>query len=346
MLGSLKVLFITNMWPDAVRPWHGPYVKRLADSLEAEGVDVTVDAIQGYSDRNEYAHAARRALALNRDCPYDVIHGHYGHAGVVGRLQFRAPLVITYWGSDLLGKATPTGEMTRKSLIEARVFRQLPRFAAATITQSAQMHERLPASCRERDTVLPAGIELERFRPRPQDEARRELGWPLGEKVVLFAGNPDLPVKNHPLAEAAHARLAARVDGTSLRVAWGNPPDMVPLFMSAADVLLLPSRTEGSPNVVKEAMAAELPVVATPVGDVRELLTGVAGCAVCEPDPDALAAGLEAALAHGRSPAAREAVTPLDIAAVAKRTIAIYEAARERGRRSASRSHSPQRDGD
>lgn len=344
---SLKVLFITNMWPDEVRPWHGPYVKRLADSLEAEGVTVGVEAIRGYADRGEYLAMARKVVALNRDCPYDVVHAHYGHSGVVARLQVRAPLVVTYWGSDLLAKATPAGGLTRKSRIEAAVFRQLPRVAAATITQSLQMQNRLPASVRARDTVLPAGIELERFRPVPQAEARRELGWPADERVVLFAGNPELAVKNYPLAEAAHARLPERFAGTKLRVAWGNPPDMVPLFMNAADVLLLPSRSEGSPNVVKEAMAAELPVVATPVGDVRELLTGVAGCAVCEPDPDALARGLAAALDHGRSPEARSAVTPLDIAAVARRTIEVYEAVlRERGRRTAPRNHSPQRDGD
>lgn len=341
---SLKVLFITNMWPDEVRPWHGPYVKRLADSLEAEGVSLSVAPIRGYAGRGAYPAMAGRVLALNRRCPYDVVHAHYGHSGLVARLQLRAPLVVTYWGSDLLGKATPDGDLTRKSRIEAAAFRQLARVAAATITQSAQMQSRLPSRTRARDHVLPAGIELDRFRPIPRAEARRALGWPLDERVVLFAGNPELAVKNYPLAEAAHRHLPERLGEVKLRVAWGNPPDMVPLFMNAADVLLLPSRSEGSPNVVKEAMAAELPIVATPVGDVRELLAGVPGCTVAPPDPAALAAGLAAALEHGRVPEARVAVAPLDSAAVARRTIEIYEGVVDRARRP-SRSHSPQRDG-
>jgi glycosyltransferase involved in cell wall biosynthesis len=322
---SLKVLFITNMWPDAVRPWHGPYVKRQADSLEAAGVGVDVLPIRGYASMAAYLAAAAKVAALNRRRAHDVVHAHYGHSGVVARLQFRAPLVVTYWGSDLLGKRTPSDSITLKSRLEAAVFRQLARVSAATITQSQQMQSRLPASCRERNRILPAGIELERFRPLPREEARRRLGWPPSERVVLFAGNPELAVKNYPLAEATHSRLAERLDDVRLRVAWGNPPDEMPLFMSAADVLLLPSRSEGSPNVVKEAMAAELPVVATPVGDVDELLRGVPGSHVRPPDPVALAEALSLALEHGRSPEAREAVAPLDIAAVARRTIEIYE---------------------
>ena len=187
------------------------------------------------------------------------------------------------------------------------------------------MELRLPEPCRGRNRILPAGIELGRFRPLPRDDARRRLGWPLSERVVLFAGNPELAVKNYALAEAADSRLAERLDDVRLRVAWGNPPDEMPLFMSAADVLLLPSRSEGSPNVVKEAMAAELPVVATPVGDVDELLRGVPGSHVRPADPAALAEALSLALEHGRSPQARRAVAPLDIAAVARRTIEIYE---------------------
>ncbi len=343
----LKVLFITNMWPDATRPWHGPYVKRQADSLEAEGASVDVLPIRGYAGWRHYAAGAARAAALNRRCPYDVVHAHYGHSAVVARLQFRAPLVVTYWGSDLLGKRTPSDSITLKSRLEAAAFRQLPRVAAATITQSRQMELRLPARCRARNHILPAGIDLGRFEPTPREQARRELGWPSSEPVVLFAGNPELAVKNYPLAAEAHRRLERRIGNVRLRVAWGNPPDEMPRFMNAADVLILPSRSEGSPNVVKEAMATELPVVATPVGDVEDLLAGVAGCHVSPPEPDALATALEAAIEHGPAPEARKAVAPLDVSAIARRTLGVYEGVVAEGRVRPDRppSHSRQRDG-
>ena len=95
--------------------------------------------------------------------------------------------------------------------------------------------------------------------------------------------------------------------------------------MSAADVLLLTSRSEGSPGAVKEAMACELPVVSVAVGDVPALLDGVDGCHVCAADAGALAAALELALAHGRSPAARAAVAGFDVGPTARRVISIYE---------------------
>ncbi|MDP2710653.1 MAG: glycosyltransferase [Solirubrobacteraceae bacterium] len=346
---SLNVLFVTNLWPDEARPWHGPFVRRQADSLVEAGVALDALVIRGWDDRSAYPKAARRIARLNRACRYDVVHAHYGHAAIVARLQLRAPLVVTYWGSDLLGKRAPSGAVAPHSRLEAATFRQLARITAATITQSLEMEQALPASAQRRNHVLPAGIELERFRPLDRDEARARLGWEADERVVLFAANPELPVKNHPLAVAAVERLRAHVPDARLEVAWGRPPDEMPLLMNAADALLLPSRSEGSPNVVKEALAAELPVVATRVGDVEQLLAGLPGCHACPSDADALAHGLRDALAHGRVPEGRLAMAPLDIGAVAQRTIAIYEdvirAARLRRRRRAGASHSPQRDG-
>jgi glycosyltransferase involved in cell wall biosynthesis len=110
-------------------------------------------------------------------------------------------------------------------------------------------------------------------------------------------------------------------------VAWGLQPDEIPLWMSAADALLLTSLSEGSPNVVKEAMAHELPVVSTLVGDVEERVRGVPACHAGPPEPDSLAAALVRAVSHGRVPEAREALAPLDRRVVAERVRSIYESA-------------------
>ena len=321
----MKVLFVTNLWPDDVRPWYGTFVITQARSLEALGVDVSVLSIPGYAGRGEYLRAARRVLRLNTGCRFDVVHGHYGHAALVARLQVRAPLVITYWGSDLRRDRRAPDHLSLKTQAEAEVFRQLARVSAATMTQSEQMHRALPRSTRRRDHVVPAGIDLDRFTPLDRDEARRRLGWSLDEKVVLFGADPDRPRKNYPLAEEV-VRRAARSDGeVRLRVAWGLPPEDVPTWLSAADALLFPSHYEGSANVIKEAMAVELPVVATPAGDAEERLDGVPGCYVGPWDAETLTQGLRRALDHGRSPAAREAVAPLGMTAVAERVLGVYE---------------------
>ena len=320
---ALKVLFVTNTWPDEVRPWRGSFVKVQARSLEELGVEVSVLPIYGYASRAAYLRASGDLIRLNAACPYDVVHAHYGHSAVVARLQVRAPLVVTYWGTDLNGDPT-ADSITPKSRVEAALFRQLARVSAATMTQSHRMTRFLPPSARQRNHVVPAGIDLERFRPVDRDAARRRLGWPLDEKVILFAGNTERSVKNYPLAQEVARRTAARLPNVSLRVAWGLTPEEVPLHMSAADALLLTSRSEGSPNVVKEAMATELPVVATPVGDVEERMLGVPGCYVRPADADALAEAVAAALGHGRTPEARAAMASLGSAEVAGRILDVY----------------------
>lgn len=328
----LRVLFVTNMWPDDVRPWRGTFVKRQAESLEAAGVSVDTVAIRSHLRRSAYLTSAPQVVKLNRDCPYDLVHAHYGYSALVGRLQLSAPLVITYWGTDLNAKPTHSGaSLTLKSRIEVAVFRQLARVAAASMTQSDEMELALPLSARRRNHVVPAGIDLERFRRLERDVARRRLGWDLEEKVILFAANPELATKNFPLAQEVHRRAAATVPGLRLRVAWGLEPEEMPTWMSAADALLFTSRLEGSPNVVKEAMASELPVVATPAGDVEKVIGETPGCAVRAPDPQLLSEAVVAALDHGRAPAARRAVAPLALPAVARRIVAIYESVLGRG---------------
>ncbi|HEY1538326.1 MAG TPA: glycosyltransferase family 4 protein [Solirubrobacteraceae bacterium] len=326
----LRVLFITNAWPHPGDPSHGTHAAREVAALEAEGVRMTVLPIHGHASRWAYGQAAARVASLNGRGGFDVVHGYLGHAGAIARLYGRAPLVVTYTGSDLLGDRRGDGPPTRKSAVEAATFQQLARFSAATITQSEQMEGMLPAGARARNHVVPTGIPLDRFRPMPRDEARRRLGWPPDEQVVLWAANPARGVKNHPLAVATHRALRATHPDVRLRVAWSDvedelPLDQLPLWMCASDVLLLTSRSEGSPNVVKEALATELPVVSTPVGDVAKLVRDVPGSHVRPPEPAALAAALADALAKGRSPKAREAVAGLDPADVARRVIGVYE---------------------
>jgi teichuronic acid biosynthesis glycosyltransferase TuaC len=320
----VRVLFVTNMWPDERRPWYGTFIRTQAESLQRLGVDLDVMAITGYEGRHAYLDAARAMPARARG-GFDLIHAHYGHSGAVARLQRSAPLVISYCGDDLLATPNEDGSTTLRSRIEAAVFRRLAHVAAATITKSAEMEARLPRSRRARNHVIPNGVNLDRFAPIPRAEARQRLEWPQDERIVLFAGDPAIPRKNYALAEAACAVAASAVPDLRLRVACGHPPSEMPVLMSAADALVLTSLTEGSPNVVKEAMAAALPVVSVPVGDVPERLAGVEGCVVAPPEPGALGAGLASVVRRDRAPAARAAVEPLSLENVGRRVLAVYD---------------------
>jgi glycosyltransferase involved in cell wall biosynthesis len=102
----------------------------------------------------------------------------------------------------------------------------------------------------------------------------------------------------------------------------------MPYLMNACDAMVFTSRQEGSPNVVKEALACNLPVVSVPVGDVPERLRGVEGCELCADDrPETIAAALERVLRRGGRCNGREAVTALSENLMAQRVIAIYRAA-------------------
>ncbi len=321
----MNVLFVTNMWPDERRPWYGTFIKTQAESLQRLGISVDVLPIRGYESRWAYLRAARELRRRVRDSGYDVVHAHYGHAGVVARLQGAAPLIISYCGDDLLGTPSRNGGLTFRSRLEAFAFRQLTRVAAASITKSAEMEEALPGSRRRANRVIPNGVDMERFAPLPRQEARLRLGWSPEEAVVLFAGDPEIPRKNYVLAKAACEVASRDLAHLRLRVASGFRYEEMPILMSAADALLLTSLWEGSPNVVKEAMAAELPVVAVPAGDVAERLRGVPGCYIRPYDADALAEGLQIALQHGRTRSARDAVSELSLESVAAQVLAVYE---------------------
>jgi glycosyltransferase involved in cell wall biosynthesis len=175
--------------------------------------------------------------------------------------------------------------------------------------------------------VIPNGVDLSMFTPTSAAEARRALGWSEARPNVLFVGNPELPRKNFKLAEAVCAELARRGRPVRLRIGWDIPPRQMPVWMSAADALLFPSLSEGSPNAIKEAMAVECPIVSAPVGDVPERLAGIAGTSVVERDPHAMADAVIRALEHGRATGARAAVEELSAERVGERVLAVYRAA-------------------
>jgi glycosyltransferase involved in cell wall biosynthesis len=144
---------------------------------------------------------------------------------------------------------------------------------------------------------------------------------------VLFAGGRNNPIKRHSLARAATS-IVENGRHVELLVVENEPPDKMPLYMNAADVLLLTSSREGSPNVVKEALACNLPVVAVDVGDVRERMESVEGCFVTADDqPKTIAAALQKVLECPKRVAGRDTIRHLDIRSTTRQIIDVYHQA-------------------
>ena len=321
----MRVLMITSTWPSPGRPCTTHFIKRQAEAVRAAGVDLTVFRFHGRRNPLRYAGAwfrLRRSLARTR---YDVVHAQFGQSGLLA-LPTRAPLVVTFRGSDLLGIVDDaTGRHTARGRALQWASGLVARRADVVLLVSEHMRTSLPPGVRYE--VMPSGVDLELFTPTPRNEARARLGLPLDRRLVLFAGRPTQARKRYGLAARA-VELLSRTLPAELLVAWGVPHEEVPLYMSAADALVFTSMQEGSPNVVKEALACDLPVVSVPVGDVAERLDGIEGCELCADDrAETIAAALERVLVRGGRIDARDRMRALDEQSITRRLLDVYAAA-------------------
>jgi glycosyltransferase involved in cell wall biosynthesis len=211
--------------------------------------------------------------------------------------------------------------------------RTTARRADAVILVSEHMSAFLPPNTPFH--VIPSGLDLDHFRPLPRLSARTQLGMSFEDRLVLFAGDPASPRKRYELAERAVALLDPALRAR-LVVAWGVPHSAMPSYMSACDALVFTSRQEGSPNVVKEALACDLPVVAVPVGDVATRVGHVDGCELCPDDqPRTIARALDRVLRRGTRCQGRAAVRELDERLTTARVIGIYRSLLRRPLRTA-----------
>jgi glycosyltransferase involved in cell wall biosynthesis len=323
---ALRVLTVTGAYPTEQIPHWGTFIKSQVDSLIAAGVQVEVIHPRPGPMPLRYAEAIARVIVKSLTGRFDVIHGHYGQWCLVARMQWTTPVVASFLGSDLLG--TPSDvDTTRKSALVIRISQWLARRVDAVIVKSEQMRELTPS---ENVFVIPNGVDFTLFHPLARAEARAALGWPADGYYILFANDPRIPVKDFPLAQAAVARLHAMGVPAKLITVNGQAHASMVQYFSASNALLLTSIHEGSPNVVKEAMACNVPVVATDVGDVAQVIGHTQGCHVCPHDPDALAKALQEALLFPTATTGRTDIAHLESSAVAQQIIEAYEYATRR----------------
>ncbi len=320
----MRVLVITAMYPTPDRPASGTFVKEQVDSLARAGIEVEVAVIDGAGSLGKYLRAGRVLRERLRRDKFDLIHAHYGLAGLPAGMQTACPVVLTFHGSDLLGEVGPGGHYTVGGRFKTLLSQIAGLRAARCIVVSRQLQARL---WRREAQIIPMGVDLELFQPRPRDEARQLLGLDPSRRYVLFLASPAVGVKRYDVARAAVDILAAADPAVELLAVTGVPHHRVPLYLNAGDVLVMTSNHEASPCAIKEALACNLPIVSVPVGDVPERLRGVSGCYLCERTPADVAAKLALALARGNRTDGREKVAVLDLEHIARETIAVYEQA-------------------
>lgn len=314
----LRVLAVTPLPSSRASMVH---VTRQVASLEAAGVACHTFKVASRTSPRIVLREWRRLRREIQAFRPQIVHAHYGTlTAFLAVLSTALPVVITYRGSDL------NPNRSRGWLREA-VGTLLSQFAALRAARIICVSNQLKGRLwwrRDRVSVIPTGVDIALFNPRDLQEARRELGWGENEQVVLFnAGDPickrlDLAMAAVQFAESLCGRIRfAVLDGNV-------PPDLIPAMMNAADCLLLTSDWEGSPNVIKEALACNLPIVSVDAGDVRERLEQVRPSAIVPRNSREIGKAIFDILRQRRRSNGRESGNAPSTESVARRIVSLY----------------------
>lgn len=288
---------------------YAPFITEQVEAVQKLGVECKYFGIVGKGIIGYIRQLPRLEKAIREFRP-DLIHAHYGLSGLFANYQRNIPVITTYHGSDINDNRVL--QLSKKAI---------RRSSFNIFVSQKNVDTAKPVGDY---AIIPCGINLEDYPLIGKTEARRIMGLDQDQKYILFSGAFDNPVKNAGLAKAA-IKLVSEAKLLELK---GYTRLQVTTLMQAVDALLMTSISEGSPQVIKEALACGCPIVSVNVGDVAERVLGIDGCYVTLSDASSLADMLKTALAFGKRTQGRDAILKdgLTNDRIASRLIEIYKA--------------------
>lgn len=284
-----------------------PFITDQASALQNVGVKIDFFTIEG---KGVLGYLANRELLLDKIHKFQpqLIHAHYGLSGLLANTQRKVPVVTTYHGSDI---------NVPRVFIFSRINMLLSAFNIFVSEKNIKK-----SNLKRNFALIPCGVDTFVFQPIDKYEARKQLGFNLDKKLVLFAGDFNNTVKNPDLAKNA-VNQHINVELIELK---GYSRTEVALVMNAVDVCLMTSFTEGSPQFIKEAMACNCPIVSVNVGDVEDVIKGVSGCFVTNYDVNELSKNINKALCFSGKTNGRDRIIlkELDQSSVVEKLIETY----------------------
>ena len=284
-----------------------PFIVEQAETLKQFDCEVDYFGIVGKGIKG-YLSAFSALRNKIKTFKPDVIHAHYGLSGLLANLQRSVPVVTTYHGSDInLPKVLRLSKLAMK-------------LSAWNIFVSKRNVD--IAQPKKNYLLLPCGVNLPYYNESEISAVKEKLNWNPNKKYILFAGAFDNRVKNAKLAQDAVSLL----ENAELIELKGYTRNQVTALFYAVDAFLMTSFTEGSPQVVKEAMACGCPIVSVDVGDVAERIEGLGGCYIGERNTQDIANKLQQALSLKIRTIGRERIIELGLTndLVAKKLVEIY----------------------
>ena len=313
---KMKTLFIHKSNPTQCSEI---IIRNQARSLQEIGVEVEFFGVSSY-----FKDVFRLRKILKKS-NYTVIHAHYGLLAMIAVLAApkRCKVVVTLMGMDIIGVKKGSFIQKVKGFLVVFISRSASLFASYTILKSPEMAGKIWA---KKYDVIPNGVDIDKFKPFDRDSARQYLNLPTDKPIILFAASPKRTEKNFKLFKNAIQKIGFPKE--QVLVLENIKNSEIPYYLNATDIIILTSTQEGSPNVIKEAMACNRPIIATPVGDIPQLLKNVQGSTIL-PDfsPESLANAIKSQLNSQIASNGRDKIfeMKLDSESVARRIEEVYK---------------------
>jgi len=288
-----------------------------AASLLARGINLSLYPIRNGGSRG-YIQSYRHLKTYLRQNQFDIVHGHYSYSAIIAALAHNGKTICSLMGSDIF--EDPRWIRLITTFFNKFVWHK-------TIVKSDAMKKRI-----EDAVILPNGVDFEVFKPIDRSVAYQFTRFEKEKfNIIFIAENIEAKVKNYKLArEAINIINATNIE---LHPISGVKQKDLVYYYNAADLYLMTSLTEGSPNVIKEAMACNCPIVSTDVGDVKDLVSSTDGCYITSHNPNDVADNIRKAMEFNSRTNGRENIRHLDSKHIADEMIKLYHEVIQENRR-------------
>ena len=295
------------------------FIKSQAESLKEQGLEIDYYPVKGKGIKG-YWDNIKFIKKISKE--YDIIHAHYGLIGLLCALTLtRKPIVLSVMGSDAYGSYNNEGKRLFSSCFIMFLTQLALIRADAVIAKSINIYKYIPN--KKKTEIIANGVNFSLFRPMDKDQCRRELKIDPNKRVVLFLANPNDPRKNFDLVKRAVQKM--NEPGLQLINPYPIKHEDFVRYLNASDTFILTSYNEGSPNVIKEAMACNIPIISTRVGDVDEIIGKTEGCFLVDYNTDDIVKKINLSMSFDKRTTGRKDIAHLDSKVVAQKIIRIYE---------------------
>jgi teichuronic acid biosynthesis glycosyltransferase TuaC len=306
----MKILFVSSQ---NSKFGLSPIIKNQGNSLVNCGVSVSYFGIKGKGIFGYLSNVKKLRIFLRKQS-FDVIHSHYSFSAIVASLSGAKPMVVSLMGSDI-----KSGFLNRLLIRFFALFL----WKKVIVKSKDSYNEIYFPLLKSKLMILPNGVDFNRFHPMKMDDCKRKLGLDLNKRYILFGANPDRPVKNFHFAKTSFELI--QEENLELIYLKNISHELIPIYLNAASVVILTSLWEGSPNIIKEALACKRPIVSTNCGDVKANISGIEGCFLVENySTQQFSNKIKEALNYEQT-SAREKITHLDDRVIGGELIKLYK---------------------